>query len=246
VKLHVGCCGIPGGLTKYSGEFDVVELNSTFYKLPMKETARKWRDTVPEEFVFTVKCHQAVTHLVTSPTWKRSGVKDYSKLKDRVGFLKPTREVFDAWRQTLEICRILASPTCLVQLPVGFRETEENKANAKEFFSKIDRAGMIIALELRGWSREGFGEVCRKNDLTSCVDPFMQESVWLSRKKVAYLRLHGSYEKDRINYKYRYSREELEELKNKLEIIEAEEMYCFFNNMWMRDNALEFKQMLRI
>lgn len=246
MKLQVGCCGIPGGLAKYSREFEVVELNSTFYKLPRIETASKWRETVPKDFVFTVKCHQAVTHLVTSPTWKRSGVKDYAKLKDRVGFLKPTPEVFDFWRQTLEICRTLKSPVCLIQLPASFKENEENKRNVQEFFSRIGRADCIIALELRGWSREGFRDVCKRYDLTSCVDPLKEEPVWSSEKRVAYLRLHGSYEKNRINYRHRYRVKELEELKNKIDALNAEEIYCLFNNLWMHDNALEFKQMLRI
>jgi uncharacterized protein YecE (DUF72 family) len=246
VKLLIGCCGIPSGLVKYSGEFEVVELDSTFYKLPKTETARKWRENVPKGFIFTVKCHRAVTHPVTSPTWKRSGVNDYAKLKDRVDFLKPTAEVFDFWRQTLEICRTLKSPVCLIQLPASFRETEENKRNAQEFLSKTDRADMTIALELRGWSRRGFGDVCERCDLTSCVDSFKEGPVWLSESKVAYLRLHGSYEKNRLNYKHRYSRRELEELKNKLGTTDAKEIYCLFNNLWMRDNALEFKRMLRI
>jgi uncharacterized protein YecE (DUF72 family) len=246
VKLLIGCCGIPGGLAKYSREFEVVELNSTFYKLPKTETASKWRETVPKNFIFTVKCHQAITHPVTSPTWKRSGVKDYAKLKDKVGFLKPTIEVFDFWLQTLEICRTLKSPACLIQLPASFKENEENKRNAQESFSKIDRADITIALELRGWSKEGFRDVCEQYDLTSCVDPFKEEPVWLSEKKVAYLRLHGSYEKNRIDYRHRYGQKELEELRNRIGTLDAEEIYCLFNNMWMRDNALEFKHMLRI
>jgi uncharacterized protein YecE (DUF72 family) len=131
-------------------------------------------------------------------------------------------------------------------LPASFKENEENKRNAQEFFSKIDRADITISLELRGWSKEGFRDVCERYDLTSCVDPFKEEPVWLSEKKVAYLRLHGSYEKNRINYRHRYGQKELEELRNRIGTLDADEIYCLFNNTWMRDNALEFKQMLRI
>jgi uncharacterized protein YecE (DUF72 family) len=246
MKLLIGCCGIPGGLPKYSGEFEVVELNSTFYKLPKPETARRWRETVPKDFIFTVKCHQAVTHPVTSPTWKRSGIRDYAKLKDKVGLLKPTLKVLDFWRQTLEICKTLKSPVCLIQLPASFKENEENKRNVREFFSEIDRADLTIALELRGWSRESFRNVCETCDLTSCVDPFKEEPVWLSEKKIAYLRLHGSHEKNRINYRHNYTLKELRELKNKFGTVDAKEIYCLFNNMWMHDNASEFKLLVRI
>ena len=107
--VYVGCCGIPGGLERYSKEFKVVEINSTFYRLPQIKTAERWRNIVPKDFIFCVKCHQGVTHPIRSPTWRRSGLKqeELEKLKDRVGFLRHTKEVFEFWEKTLEICRIL-------------------------------------------------------------------------------------------------------------------------------------------
>lgn len=246
MKVYVGCCGFPSGMKKYFQEFSLVELQSTFYKLPQLKTVQKWHAEAPKNFIFTVKAFQGVSHPTSSPTWKKSGLKEeeINKLKDKVGFLRPTKEVFEFWDKSLEICKVLESPVCLVQLPASFKENEENMKNAEKFFSKIERNNASIALELRGWSKEGFEKICKKFDLISCVDPFASEPVYFSRKKIAYFRLHGGYKKGRINYKYKYTKKDLESLKERIKRIDAKEVFCLFNNLWMREDALKFKSLL--
>jgi uncharacterized protein YecE (DUF72 family) len=46
----------------YSSLFNTVEINSTFYKIPMLSTFEKWSLDVPEEFRFTVKLWREITH----------------------------------------------------------------------------------------------------------------------------------------------------------------------------------------
>lgn len=43
--------------------FDTVELNNSFYRLPSREQFEKWRDQVPDHFIFTVKMNRYVTHI---------------------------------------------------------------------------------------------------------------------------------------------------------------------------------------
>jgi uncharacterized protein YecE (DUF72 family) len=50
-------------LAYYSSIFNTVELNSSFYALPLKKTFDHWRDTVPEDFTFSVKASRYITHL---------------------------------------------------------------------------------------------------------------------------------------------------------------------------------------
>ena len=70
----VGCCGLAGmSLSRYAEEFEVVELQSTFYRLPKPKTAKRWRESVRSDFEFTMKVFQGVTHPVSSPTWRRAG-----------------------------------------------------------------------------------------------------------------------------------------------------------------------------
>jgi uncharacterized protein YecE (DUF72 family) len=49
-------------LDHYSSRFDTVELNNSFYRLPTADAFRAWRDSVPDDFVFTVKASRYLTH----------------------------------------------------------------------------------------------------------------------------------------------------------------------------------------
>ncbi len=137
--IRVGCCGFPNGMKKYFQNFKLVEVQSSFYNLPQLKTAQKWRREAPKDFIFCLKAFQAITHPITSPTWRKSRIKNLGNLANKVGFLKPTNEAFDFWHQTLEVCNVLNSPICLIQLPASFREISENVKNSEKFFSKIKR-----------------------------------------------------------------------------------------------------------
>jgi uncharacterized protein YecE (DUF72 family) len=49
-------------LTYYSSFFNSIEINSTFYKLPLPKTIGKWCTLVPDNFKFTVKLWKEITH----------------------------------------------------------------------------------------------------------------------------------------------------------------------------------------
>jgi uncharacterized protein YecE (DUF72 family) len=51
-----------GYLTYLSQEFNTVEVNSSFYHLPLKQTFQKWREETPAAFVFAVKLSRFITH----------------------------------------------------------------------------------------------------------------------------------------------------------------------------------------
>jgi uncharacterized protein YecE (DUF72 family) len=50
-------------LSYFAREFDTVEINSSFYRLPGKETFEAWRTQVPSGFVFAVKASRYLTHI---------------------------------------------------------------------------------------------------------------------------------------------------------------------------------------
>jgi len=50
-------------LAWYASRFRTVELNNPFYRLPEPETFDRWRDAVPEGFVFAVKASRYITHV---------------------------------------------------------------------------------------------------------------------------------------------------------------------------------------
>jgi uncharacterized protein YecE (DUF72 family) len=50
------------GLQRYAARFDVVEINSTFYRPHRASTFERWAQTTPESFRFALKAPRAVTH----------------------------------------------------------------------------------------------------------------------------------------------------------------------------------------
>jgi uncharacterized protein YecE (DUF72 family) len=49
-------------LTYYASQFNSIEINSSFYKVPMKTTVAKWASAVPPDFRFTFKLFREITH----------------------------------------------------------------------------------------------------------------------------------------------------------------------------------------
>ncbi len=50
-------------LSYYSRRLPAVEINNTFYRLPQPTMVENWRDQVPENFRFSVKATQRITHI---------------------------------------------------------------------------------------------------------------------------------------------------------------------------------------
>jgi uncharacterized protein YecE (DUF72 family) len=46
----------------YASQFNTVEINNTFYRMPEAKTLAKWEGEVPNEFVFVLKAPQRITH----------------------------------------------------------------------------------------------------------------------------------------------------------------------------------------
>src|SRR4051812_48570402 len=78
-NIHVGCSGwvykhwrgifYPEGLPqkrwfeRYADEFDTVEINASFYRLPLASTFEAWRAKAPPDFRYAVKVNRFITHM---------------------------------------------------------------------------------------------------------------------------------------------------------------------------------------
>src|ERR1041385_6356984 len=49
-------------LTYYASLFNSIEVNSSFYKVPLAKTISRWAASVPGHFIFTFKLWKEVTH----------------------------------------------------------------------------------------------------------------------------------------------------------------------------------------
>lgn len=238
--ILVGCCGWPEARARYFQHFPIVELQDTFYDPPSLTAIEKRRQEAPEGFVFALKAWQLITHPPTSPTYRRLRTPIAPERHQRYGFFRPTPEVAEAWERTAAIARALQAAVVVFQCPASFVPTPENVANLVRFFESVPRGEFLLAWEPRGrWSPEEVEGLCRRLDLVHCVDPFVASP---THGTAAYLRLHG-----KGGYRYRYSDEDLAALREIcLRQLQAgrRPVYCLFNNVWMRDDALRFRRLL--
>ena len=239
--LRIGCCGFPLGLSRYAREFPVGEVQRTFYRLPKRETVLRWRENVPEDFLFTVKAWQGITHPAKSPTYRRAGLTLREDVLKQLGHFQPTEPVFEGWKAIRETAAVLRAPIVLLQAPPSFRETAGHEENLRGVLSGIDREGIRIALELRSpWERKRLAAVCSEFDLIHCVDPFGEEPV---TGPPFYLRLHGAPPGKR-RYAYQYTTGDLEWLRGRIAGWAAErDVYCLFNNFSMAKDAMAFRDL---
>lgn len=79
MRLHVGTMGwsygfwkgsfYPEGLASkdflafYAKHFGTVEVDSTFYRIPRRQSVMDWKEQTPEGFVFSLKFPQVITHV---------------------------------------------------------------------------------------------------------------------------------------------------------------------------------------
>jgi uncharacterized protein YecE (DUF72 family) len=77
-------------LNYYSSLFNSVEINSSFYKIPLATTFSKWTNEVSDNFKFTVKLWRGVTHtkkLVFSPEDIKNFIQSANNLTSKAGCL---------------------------------------------------------------------------------------------------------------------------------------------------------------
>jgi uncharacterized protein YecE (DUF72 family) len=238
-ELSIGCCGwsylrprefsrliakpFASTLQAYVQLFDVVEVNSTFYRIPRLSTAEKWRgeaNALNPGFVFTIKAYQGITH------------------RRRFGTI--SRPEVDAMTETANALR---ADTILFQSPASFQPSTQNVRNIKNFFSNIDRGGRIFVWEPRGkWaeSSQAVVDVCESSDLVHCVDPLRNQPLFLGIQQIAYFRLHGFGEPSM--YRYSFSGGELKEICSLVNSLSGSlsRIYVFFNNVTCYEDALRF------
>jgi uncharacterized protein YecE (DUF72 family) len=240
--LRIGCCGFPLSLRRYAEEFSVVEVQQTFYQPPALRTLEKWRTTVPGGFEFTLKAWQLITHEASSPTYRRLREELSQQQRGETGAFRLNATVLDAWRRTLACARTLGSRCVLFQCPARFAPTRTNKANLRDFFREIkpellslSGAGLLTCVwEPRGeWKGEEVRELCEELGLVHGVDPFQQSP---AAGPFGYFRLHG-----RTGYRYRYSDQELEQLREMAG--KHASCYVLFNNISMLEDARRFQRL---
>ncbi len=234
--IKIGCCGWAEAHKNYHRDFDIVEVQETFYCPGRIEKYEKWRNAAPAGFEFAVKAWQLITHEPSSPTYRKLESAVPKRKKNRYGSFRPTEEVFAAWEVTDMIAQALGAKVILFQSPPSFAPSTDNKRNLRTFFKKIGRRNYIISWEPRGdWHDKDVKRTCSDLDLVHCVDPFKSRP---THGRVRYFRLHG---RPGYNLRYRYRKEDLKEL---LGMIDRKTAYVLFNNLSMLHDAKRFQRLI--
>lgn len=234
-EISIGTCGFRMPKHDYADLLRSVEIQHTFYQPPMIKTLEKWRAEVPEDFEFTLKAWQLITHAGSSPTYKRMRKPLDEKQIEEAGYFRPTETVQFGWETTLACADALKAKTILFQCPAKFTQTDENIENLKNFFKTIERGERNFAWEPRGpWDDEVVKKICDELDLWHVVDPFKVRTVTPDK---CYYRLHGV-----VRWRYTFEDGELEELISLLP--EEGRSYVFFNNITMTEDAVRFTRIL--
>ena len=219
--IHVGCSGwvyrhwrgtfYPEGLPqkrwfeRYAEEFDTVEINASFYRLPLSSTFEGWREKAPPGFRYAVKVNRFITHM------------------------KKLLDCRDEVERFIALARPLGDKLgpLLYQLPPSLHK---NLERLDDFLSWLpDDIEQVIEFRHSSWydeevlallDRHGVGFVV--HDLKGLKSPR-----WASGR-TAYVRFHGSGGR----YSGRYSDEALLEWtdwcleQSRL----GRSVWCYFNN----------------
>jgi len=198
-------------LCYYSSIWNSIEVNSSFYKIPMEKTMRRWAEEVPEGFRFTFKMFREVTH--NQQRVVEAALVDH--------FIKVINAVLDR-----KGCLLLQFPPSLHYDPVYL----------KRLLSAVHAADPAAAwnrcLEFRdpSWYREEIYELLTLYNAALVIQDMPKSATPLLRPwtPFQYIRFHGpggtyrgSYDDDAMREYGYLIRERLSE---------GKDVYAYFNN----------------
>ena len=103
--------GVPSGarLGFYAEHFDTVEVDSTYYRLPVEEMVERWAERTPDGFVMHVKAFGVMTRHPVKVEQLPPDLRDEAPKDDRGRVDRPSREfraeIFRRFREALEPLR---------------------------------------------------------------------------------------------------------------------------------------------
>ena len=226
--------------------FDVVEINSSFYRSPPAAWTRSWARRVADHprFRFTAKLWRGFTHQRDAP---------------------PSAADVDAFREGIdplaEEDRLLA---VLVQFPWSFRNGPQERRWLAAVVEEFAEYPLVVEVRHASWDEPDALAWLRARDVgMAAIDQPLHEGslgpVDPRTGPVAYYRFHGrNYEtwykftgSSRDRFKWEYQTEELEEWRPKLEAAmeAAEAVHVLFNTNYANQgprNAMRLMDMFDI
>ncbi|MCP8310640.1 MAG: DUF72 domain-containing protein [Candidatus Methylarchaceae archaeon HK01M] len=210
-------------LNYYSRFFSVVEIDSTYYRIPHPKMFLALIQKVPRDFKFTVKTPSTFTH-------------ERTKFDET---LEPYKKSVDPILQRGMLVCFLA------QFPFSFKYSPENLDYVSEVAISLD-APTCIEFRHESWLNETVYEHLRDRGI-GFVNVDLPKLPGLPRPssiatsdEIAYIRFHGRVDarswwhpkQPHERYNYEYSEDELKEWVPRIQELKgmAKELYILFNN----------------
>lgn len=189
----------------YSKEFPTVEVNTTFYHLPLNSTIQKWHGEVPARFKFSIKASRYITH--------------QKRLKDCAASVKLFHKVIKGLKTK--------NGPILFQLPPSFKM---NKERLLEFISHLkEEVDYVFEFRHDSWYVEEIYEILSKHKIALCITDLTGKLTPLKvTSHFTYIRLHGpkkAYQGSYGKVKLRFWKKQIDKwLADKISV------YCYFDN----------------
>ena len=210
-------------LAYYIKQFDTLELNNSFYRLPTIAAFELWRRTTPKNFVFAVKASRFITH--------------NKKLKD------PQNALDNILPRAEHLGKKLGP--VLFQLPPGWKVNLERLEGLLEILPREHR----YTFEFRetSWITPAVNRLLQRYNAAFCIYELAgYQSPLEITADFAYVRLHGP---GAGKYQGSYSKAQLREWARRIEAWsrKLKAIYVYFDNDqagFAPQNALALKEMV--
>jgi uncharacterized protein YecE (DUF72 family) len=211
-------------LQHYAQHFDTVEVNNTFYRLPLQSSVARWVEETPPDFVFALKASRYLTH-VKRLTDLRGGLARY-------------------YERVEPLVRSPKLGPVLWQLPPTFRRDVDRLASA---LAQLPSGRHAFEFRHASWFAEPVYELLRAYGVALVIGDRPEVKEYQAHVFTAdwtFVRFHYGSRGRRGNY----SEAELEEWARRFEEWNREvEIFAYFNNDWEAfavRNALWLKRRL--
>ncbi|MFQ6013620.1 MAG: DUF72 domain-containing protein [Thermoplasmata archaeon] len=198
-------------LRLYSSVFDVVEVDSSFYRIPLPSMVATWRRATPEDFAFTAKFPRGITH--------------ERKLRGVEGPLEQFYGAFDELGPKLR--------AFVVQFPPSFQV--EKDLSALETFLTLIRTDVPHAFEFRhrSWFQEKVSDLLASHHVAQAWSTTQYlDSPPTVTSDLLYLRLIGDRSLEQLGELQKDRTEEMGVWGTRIRdaIPDVRQAYVFFNN----------------
>jgi uncharacterized protein YecE (DUF72 family) len=155
-------------LAYYSSQFNTVEVDSTFYRIPSEKTVGNWRMQVPEGFMFALKFPQMITHIKALRDCERDTAVFLSRaelLGDKLGPM-------------------------LLQFPPNF--TVNRMPDLADYLSKLpNQHRYVVEVRNESWQTTDFVALLRENGVALASTEKLGTEVGEATADFLYLRWEG-------------------------------------------------------